>query len=193
MAQRLTTLSALLLLTLAGGCTNTIMQPADVADPVSVYVLDHGRTPSLVIPDSDGSGMVRYAYGDWNWYALGNRGFGDAVSALLWPTRGALGRRELAGPIGPEALRGQVKVGFISLHEVRLSREKVAALQAHLDGQFAAAESTRVESADSDLSFVHHPEKYCYFHNSNGVLAAWLERAAAKVRGMRLVSTWAVR
>jgi hypothetical protein len=30
--------------------------------------------------------MVRYSYGDWNWYALRRTGPAEGTAALLWPT-----------------------------------------------------------------------------------------------------------
>ncbi|MGH8287112.1 MAG: hypothetical protein ACRETT_15295, partial [Steroidobacteraceae bacterium] len=79
------------------GCTTTIGAPVHPADPVEVFIIDQGRTASLVIPASSG-GMLRYAYGDWRWYALRETGLFRGAAALLWPTQGALGRAELGGP-----------------------------------------------------------------------------------------------
>src|ERR687898_1077107 len=45
--------------------------PAATRAPVAV--LDHGQHSSLVIGRPDGR-MVRYAYGDWRWYAEGKTG-----------------------------------------------------------------------------------------------------------------------
>jgi hypothetical protein len=79
------------------GCTTTVHPPARVADPAQIGVLDHGRHASLIL-ESSGGDMVRYAYGDWNWFALRQTGPLEASAAVLWPTRAALGRMRLRGP-----------------------------------------------------------------------------------------------
>ncbi|MGD8699334.1 MAG: hypothetical protein PVJ43_08595, partial [Gemmatimonadales bacterium] len=45
-------------------CTNVIVPPAEPLAPQTVFVIDHGRHASLVLPAPD-SGLVRYAFGDW--------------------------------------------------------------------------------------------------------------------------------
>src|SRR3954452_3202565 len=89
------------------GCTNTVTPPAHVADPVTVYLVDQGRTSSLVLPRADGK-AIRYAYGNWNWYALGNRGPLDAIGAMLIPSKATLGRHEMTDPRDADAIRAEV-------------------------------------------------------------------------------------
>lgn len=74
-------------------------------------MLDHGRHASLLMERADGS-MVRYAYGEWEWYALGRTGPARAFAALFVPSEAALGRKELAGPLTPETARARVREGF---------------------------------------------------------------------------------
>ena len=118
--------SLLLLATAAWaiGCGTTVVMPTHPADPVTVYLLDHGHTSSLVLPS--GGGWVRYAYGDWNYYALGNDGFLDAIAALSWPTRGTLGRKEYGGSMDEAGALGGVEVGSEEVHRIRVAREAVA-------------------------------------------------------------------
>src|SRR5687768_14257878 len=72
------------------------LAPAIARAPVAV--LDHGRHSSLVIGLPDGR-MVRYAYGDWRWYAEGKTGAAEGYAALFRETPSALGRRVMAGPL----------------------------------------------------------------------------------------------
>lgn len=189
---------AVALLPLAAACTTVIHPPASPADPVEVYLLDHGRTPSLVLPvlaatgDSAtvADGMLRYAYGDWRWYALERKTSGHGVAALLWPTLGALGRQALAGPPGEAAVRAGVEVEIETLHPLTVEAAEVAALAARLDALFRGALETRVEAPGSGLSFVHHPEPYTFLHSSNRVVAEWLRELGCRVRGTALLSRW---
>lgn len=80
------------------GCTAVVQSPRELRDPVPTFLLDHGRTSSLVIPDEAG-GLIRYGYGDWSYYALRHMGFFNAVAALFWPTPAALGRYPFSGPV----------------------------------------------------------------------------------------------
>lgn len=192
-ALQLGTVAALAALLLAsGGCTTTLVPPADVREPVSVFLLDHGRTPSLVLPAADG-GMIRYAYGDWQWYALRRTGALNAIPALLWPTRGTLGRGELAGPADDASIRRQVHVGIEHLYEIRVESEAVQRLRETLDGIYHENLDTLIVTESVGLSFTHHPQSYCALHNSNHVVADWLRQLGVQTRGITCVSTWRVR
>lgn len=119
--------AALLAFSLAG-CTAHVIPPSGLTAPVSVYVLDHGRHSSLVLPGE--SGWRRYAYGDWQWYAENRTGLMQGAAALFWPTQAGLGRQLLAQP--PD-LAPSLTVGFVSLHKIPADAEKVAALVERLD------------------------------------------------------------
>jgi hypothetical protein len=173
------------------GCATAIVPPPAPPDPRPVFLLDHGRHSSLVLPTPEG-GAVRYAYGDWNYYALRRTGLLQALPALLWPTRAGLGRRELAGPAEAEAIRRQVRVGIERLYRIVVSAGAVDRLRARLDGIYESRRHTRVYNAAYDLEFVHHPRPYWGFHNSNQVVASWLEALGCDVRGLGLFSRWKV-
>ncbi|MGE0082557.1 MAG: hypothetical protein AB7U81_14825 [Thiohalomonadaceae bacterium] len=181
------TLTPALLLVLCG-CTTTIVPPARVADPQPVFVLDHGRHTSLVLPHPDG--LVRYAYGDWRWYALEDTGVSQGMAALLWPTRGTLGRRVLAAPATEEGVRRSVGVVVEHLYMIQAEGTRVAALRAQLEGLFTANRATRTYSAASDLEFVHHPDGYSAFNNSNHMLADWLKALGCDIRGSAMFARW---
>ena len=62
--------------------------------------------PAVAPGDSDS--MVRWVYGNWNWYALGHEGPLDAFTALLspWHTQATLSRRQIDG-LKPDASGGE--------------------------------------------------------------------------------------
>lgn len=198
-ARRRAARTALLLaswLPLLAACTTTIQPPTAPADPVTVYLLDHGRTPSLVLPVDDAGGgapgLLRYAYGDWRWYALEQKTSGQGVAALLWPTRGALGREAIPGPPGEAAVRSGVEVEIEALHPLVVGAAEAAALAARLDARFESEIDTLVDAPGSGLSFVHHPEPYTFLHSSNRAVAGWLRELGCRVRGTALLSRWRV-
>jgi hypothetical protein len=172
-------------------CTNVIVPPHDPVDPRPVFLVDHGRHASLVLPKPDG-GLVRYAYGDWKYYALRRTGPIETSTAAFLPTQGALGRRELPGPATAEGVRTAVGLGIEALHELEADRPAIARLRARLDSLFEANIESRVYNPAYDLEFVHHPRAYTLLTNSNTVVAEWLEELGFRVRGPRLFSRWRV-
>lgn len=189
MSSPISRLGLLCLLPLLGACAAThVSPPEDPADPASVFILDHGRHTSLVLTTPEGD-LVRFAYGDWRYYAERRTGFARAVAALLWSTRGALGRRELDGPPTQERVREAVPLLIDSLYEIRVERSKVEALRHRLNEIFDHAES-ELYSPDTFLVFVEHPRSYTFRHNSNRVIGDWLEELGCEVSGQRLFANW---
>jgi len=173
------------------GCTTVIIPPPTPNEPRSVFLLDHGRHASLVLPGPD-SGIVRYSYGDWRYYAQVETGVAEASAAIVWPTRAGLGRRELRGPAAARSVRGQVRVGIEGLHEVTVDAGRIENLRTRLDSIYEANIETRVYNAAYDLEFVHHPSAYWALHNSNEVVAVWLRELGCRVRRPVLFSNWTV-
>lgn len=177
---------------LLGGCTAVIVPPATPERPVCAAVLDHGRHSSLLIERPE-SGLVRYSYGDWEWYALGRTGSYQGSAALLWPTQGALGRRDLPGPATREAVTKQVRVGTEDAVWFAVEADAARRLATELDGIFEANAETRIYNPSADLEFVHHPDSYTLTNNSNRRVARWVAALGATVEGSTLLSDWALR
>lgn len=173
------------------GCTTVIVPPVEPREPRPVFLLDHGRHASLALPGSDG-GIVLYAYGDWRYYAEAKTGVWEAFTAVLWPTRAGLGRRELPGPPEAETVRRHVRVWVERLHELVVDSERIESLRTHLDSIYESNLKSRIYNTDYDLEFVHHPSIYWAFHNSNEVVALWLRELGCRIRGTVLFSNWKV-
>jgi hypothetical protein len=184
-------LAAAATLAATAACTTAVQPPALAPDRIEVYLLDHGRTSSLVLPAGDGE-RARWAYGDWRWYALGETSPGRATAALLWPTQGALGRHGVPGPPGAAAVRAAVTVEIEELHPLVVERDRAVALAARLDALHREATDTLTVSPANGLAFVHHPVPYTLLHSSNRVVAAWLRELGCRVRGTALLSRWRV-
>ncbi|HEX6828018.1 MAG TPA: hypothetical protein VF104_03465 [Burkholderiales bacterium] len=179
-------------LLLLAGCGTVVVAPVAPEEPVTAFLLDHGGHASLVLPTGEG-GLVRYTYGDFRWYALDQTGLGSGLAALLGGTPAALGRGELKGPAVATAVRAQVREGIQQLYELRVARAASERLRAELDGLYAANRATLVYSATYDLEFVRHPAPYSAEHNSNLVMAGWLETLGCKVEGVGLITNWRVK
>jgi hypothetical protein len=177
-------------LLLVQACTTVIVPPVDPAEPLPVFLLDHGRHASLVLPRGD-EGMVRYSYGDWEYYAKVETGVVEASAAVIGPTRAGLGRRELPGLPGASGVRRTVR-GIERLYRVIVGSGEVERLRAHLDSIYETNIETLIYNSSYDLEFVHHPRSYWALHNSNQVVAAWLQYLGCRIDGAAIFSNWRV-
>lgn len=187
LAQRL----LLVLLTLAGvaGCAATI-EPLPVEPGMrAVFLLEHGRTSSLVLAREDGT-LIRYAYGDWLWYAKKQTGFLRAFPTLFTETTATLGRRELSGPPTADNLRRQVPGEIAELYILRANPIRVDALICKLDTLFHRHSETLIYNESYDFEFVIHPEPYSLWHNSNHLVAEWLRHLGIGVSGTPIFGYW---
>jgi len=171
-------------------CTTTVVPPAQVEDPAWVGVLDHGRHSSLILETSDG-GMLRYAYGDWAWYALDESGVIEGSAAVLWPTPAALGRKRLPGPFSPAAVAREVRVPIEHALYIRVDAGVSHRLLERLDRIFEENDQTLTYNRSYDLVFVRLLESYWILDNSNTMVGRWLEELGCSVEGPGLFATWA--
>jgi hypothetical protein len=182
----------ILLLVSPLACTTTVVAPPAPLDPVPVFILDYGLTSVLVVPRDEG--LVAYAYGDWQYYALANNNSFRGFAALAWPTQGALGRGPMDGPATEESILRQVRGrGAEEVLVVRVARTSVQRLVARIDAAYDAHRETEVQNVEYGMSFVHHPRRYTWFWNSNHQTAVWLEELGCVVRGPAFASRWRIR
>lgn len=174
-----------------GACTNVISPPPQPRDPVPIFVLDHGRHASLVLPSGEG-GLVRYAYGDWTYYARRKTGALEASTAVLVPTPAGLGRREVLGEPTADGVYRAVKPGIEFLHDLVVDATAAQRLRRRLDFIFEETSDVTIYNQAYDLEFASHPEPYTILRNSNRMVATWLRQLGCEVRGLLLFSRWRV-
>jgi hypothetical protein len=172
-------------------CTTTIIPPASPRQPEKIYLLDHGRTSSLLLP-VERDGMIRYAYGDWNYYALANNGLLDGLAALFWPTQGTLGRMQYADLHDEAAVQKHFAKDTEKIHAVIVDHGDVRRLHDRLEMLYQNNLATLVVNRPYNLNFVHHPQKYSYLHNSNYLTANWLRDLGCRVRRHPINARWRV-
>lgn len=181
---------ALLLLPLTACGVWTVSPPAKPETSQPVFLLDHGRHASLVLPHPHG--MVRYSYGQWDWYALNRTSPRRASGLLFGDSRATLGRRLLPGPIAMDAVHQQVRVPIEHAWRLDLPGDRVSRLSRRLDHQFRRHSDASVYNPLYDLEFVPHPAAYGIGHTSNHVVAGWLQTLGAEVDGGPPWSRWRV-
>ena len=180
-----------LALVLSNCATTTLHPPADPADPRAVFLIDHGRHTSLVISRSDGE-LIRYAYGDWRYYADQDTSLTSGAAALFWPTPSTLARAQLSGPPELAVLRGQLRVGVQEIYVFDVSGADADRVAEQLDELHLRGEPDHQYVAAYDMTFAPHPTPYTWFNNSASVLASWLEDMGVEVEGPRLFASWRV-
>lgn len=174
------------------GCTGTVTVPERADDQRPVFLLAHGRHTSLVLTRADGT-MVRYAYGDWRWFAEGVTGAMQAVPTLFARTRGALGRQTLGGPPSQAALAARLHLDPARIHPLAAPGARIDQLIAELDAIHAAAGEQRLYNPAFGLEFVPDPQDYTLFANSNHRVRDWLQVLGIDARGNPMFGRWAVR
>lgn len=170
-------------------CSTTIRPPE--GGSTLVALVDHGRHATLLI-QAEKEVMVRYAFGDWRFYAEARPGIFNGLRALFWPTQAALGRKELQGPFTRAYIIPQLRDGVSEMFIFRVKEEKARKLRARLDKIFYENKNTFRVNHEYGLDFVYFPSNYWAFNNSNQKMGSWLKELGAKVEGMAIFSDWAV-
>jgi len=173
------------------GCAMTVVPPIAPEQPTTVFLADHGRHASLLLPSDDDKALVEYAYGDWNWFALGHDGPLDVVPTLFLPTQGALGRREW--PKFDSAAAAEDATGCEIVHALIVPRTSAFQLRRRLDARFESKIDTRYDSADAGLTFVHDDRPYSLLTGCNVTMAMWLRELDCEVRGCSLNAEYHIR
>lgn len=177
----------LLCVGLLAGCSNRLLPPANLEDPVRVHLMDHGRHPSLLLPDG-GDGWTRYVYGEWRWYADDDTGLWRGIEAMLWPTPAAIGRRSIENLPRP-GRSDAIPEGFLRLYSFEVAVQRVETLRQRLDRHSEKLERHQFQPR-YNLYFVPYPGNYWVFNQSNQVMKRWLEDLGVEVQGSGLFSEW---
>lgn len=176
------------ILTLSGCTSVQVIPPTELDAPVPVFLLDHGRHTSLIVPAQEGI-MMRYAYGDRRYYAYASANLSTGFSALFRNTPAVLGRKVLTGPAEVGYIRSVVQVHIERILVVHVERQKVNLLLQTLETLFAQHEVIAYRW-DIDLEFSAHPVPYSLTHNSNRAIADWLKILGCEIQGRPILSNW---
>jgi hypothetical protein len=172
------------------GCTSTITPPSDVADPTTVWLLREAMHTGLVLPPPrPGAPFVEFGFGDWSWFALGNDAWYQSFATVLWPTQGALGRREFAAGDGDELRRA---ASWAELEPVVVSSERVQALRGELQEAFAARLADAVHQPHLGWTFVPAPDDlggYWFANTCADAAATWFEALGCEVNWVPIRSS----
>lgn len=175
------------------GCAWTIRPPEipEGQESEIVFLTDYGRHARLGLPGDD-ERIWEWGFGDWEYYALGERGFWPSFRALSFFGRSTLARRPLPATDDPD--RFNVLAGGVRTVAFEIDRAKVADLLADLRAEWKrGTEEREPHRGHGDLSFVPAVERYHLFRNSNAKVATWLEALGCEVSGAPLLSNFRIR
>ena len=175
----------------AAGCANRVVPPDEVVRPATVYVADHGKHSSLLLPDGRGDGYVEYAFGDWQVFALNQNTWHEYLRAALVGGRSTLGR-EPHPTTRPTALARRIAA---RLTPVRVERADAEWLRTDLDAYFAAQAQGAVDNRLVDLTLVPDDGtlgRYSVLNQCNTATARWLRRLGCRVSRPAIFSDFRV-
>lgn len=162
-------------------CTSLATPPRAPQDPTSVFVLREARHVGLVLPVHAGEPVerfVEFGFGDWAWYALERNAWHDTFATVLWPTQGALCRREHDARSAQE-LRDAAH--WTTLEELTVSRARASALLERLEAEFAAQAPRAVRLEAYDMNFAPCERSYWFADTCADAAAEWLEELGCEV------------
>ncbi len=166
-----------------------IIPPTKPTDAIYVYILDLGWHSEIVLPHSQG-GLILYAYGDWNYFALNQQKFSDGLAALLIPSQGTLGRRKFRNINHLQKIVFQKNANLLILE---VSKTKAIQLAKSLEERFMRNIDTHIQNPQTGLTLVQDNQDYAILHNSNHELVTWLEQLGCQVKGFVMWANFRVK
>lgn len=166
-----------------------IYPPKNLIEPRGVFVIDHGTHSSLAIENSRQQ-LIRYAYGDFRYYALRDTGLSSGAAALLFPTPATLGRAEIKGGASLENLSEQLVVAVEVIYQLEVEASAADQLISKLDSIHLIEREKHVDVPAYGLVFAPHPDDYFWAHNSSTIVADWLRDMRVELLGWGLIASW---
>jgi len=179
----------LLVLLLSGGCTTTVVPPAHPKNPVTVYLTDYGRHSSILLPVPSG-GYDEFAFGDWDFFALGDTQWRSAIRAIFNSHQSTLGRRHLQIDSNSSNIIDIVKCDRVM--QFQASKDEIEELILNLNARFRRRYTALIYSSHSELYHVPDTEHYWLLHNCNHVTAEWLSQLGCQIHGPAFLSNFVV-
>ena len=178
------------------GCTTGIVPPAAVREPAIVYVADHGKHSSILLPDGDvleGDGYLQYAFGDWRAFVLNDNSLCSYLRAAFFSGKSALGREPHPTTRPAELSR---RIGVRRLSPVTVEASEVETLRAELERLWIVGKAEQIDNRPVRMSLVPYrgPNgRYAVWNQCNHFTARWLRRMGCEVGRPALFSDFRVR
>jgi hypothetical protein len=140
-----------------------------------VFVLKDELHRGLVLPSP--TGYVEFGFGDWEWYALQRDAWYRVVPTVLWPTPGALSRREFAGA---DAAQLRAALPWAQWQPVVVDAARAERLRQRLQAQFDRGIGALVLRTDLAMQFVPWDRSYWFADTCVDALVEWLRELGCR-------------
>lgn len=170
------------------GCSWTIVPPGMPGNGENVYVSQYGWHTRLALPAAQDGHYIEYGFGDWAYYARGERGLLVGLEALFFSSNSTLSRRVV--PV-PKQKNLRLSFGSDQSVSLKVSGSKVEVLQQELEEAWAANAGSHLQRGG--LSFRKLEQDYGLLYNSNHQTARWLKRLGSEVRGVTILGDFEVK
>lgn len=77
----LSIVTLVIVVAIAIGSPTTIDKAIDPIDPITIYITDFGYHSRLILPTRQGR-LLQYAYGDWDYFALNQQNWNNAIAII---------------------------------------------------------------------------------------------------------------
>jgi hypothetical protein len=171
------------------GCGWTVTPPDRVSNPRVIFLSTYGQH-SRVALQIDETRMIEYGFGDWRYYAVGEKSAWRGVMALAVPTESALGRRIV--PMAGSADGFSYVAGSGRSALLRVERRRIDELVAALDARYRANLGSEI-SGSGGFTYVKDEPSYHLLKNSNHQAAGWLRELGCEVSGFPIISNFEVK
>lgn len=125
--------------------------------------------------------LIEFTYGDWDLFALDKRELITAISHMVWPTLGALGRKAIKWSRDEAAT--PLFTDCINIVPFPVNAEKAEALFQMLSSEFQSSIADQVYHEADQVYFVPYHSSYALWNNCNHELAKWLMALDGQVSG----------
>lgn len=179
-------------------CGSTIRAPEEVADPASVFLLDHGIHSSVLFPRDSGD-VIAFCFSSYDFAAKDNDGALNGPLVLLASSEGTLGRRVFACPdptpssITRAFMIGETYYRIDSCHEIVVEHAARERVLSDLESIWTSEQASRVDNAKRRFSFVRVPARYGLFHTCNHASVQLLREMGCGVSGIGIAADFDVR
>ena len=170
-------------------CSMRLEPPTNLQNPVNVFVSDYGDSSGLIFA-LEGQNYLEYAWGDWEYMALNERGFFEMLEAGFFSQKSALGRREKSVQQEEDLA---ARFSAEKLLKLEVEKEKQQALVRKLNERFQSLsdqDTAAIFNPYQDMHFVPSDTDYSVFYNSNHRVRDWLKELGVKTSGWSFRSSF---
>lgn len=174
---------------LLSGCVWQVRPGVAVPDAAPVFLTRYAQHSRIALP-KDAGGFVEFGFGDWYYYALGEKGLWSSLRAAFFSPYSALSRRELRWTLDAQDFlhwAGGEQTALLWVDPEQANR-----LLRELEYKWDSLTALRVYRETDGLHFAQWDRPYFLLRNSNHQTADWLRRLDVDVRGWTILSDFRV-